>query len=122
MSFTYGEQIALAITHAMRNNVEPLNKVLADLRAEGFDDYAIGEMFMDIGRIVFNENEIIDETEGELQEMKQAAIAGERDKIVAYMARFLCFDFLDQNGKCEDQACYQVADLMTRITEKRHLA
>jgi hypothetical protein len=122
MTFTYGEQIAIAIAAAMRNNIEPLKLVLADLRTNGYDDYTIGAMFMDIGRIVFNEEEVIENEEGEVQEMKLSAIAGEREKIVAYMARFLCFDFLEGNGKCEDQACYQVADLMNRITEKRHLA
>ena len=120
MSYTYGEQIALAITYAMRNNVEPLNKVLADLRAEGFDDYAIGEMFMDIGRIVFNENEIIDETEGELQEMKQSAIAGERDKIIAFIAKRICN--AGYRGECEHETCQELANLIMMITVKEHLA
>ena len=120
MTYTYGEQIALAITHAMRNNVEPLNKLLLELRADGYDDYKIGEMFMDIGRIVFNESEVIDETEGELQEMKQSAIAGERDKIVTLLAKRICFDNLA--GKmCEHSACYELADLIVRINNKEHL-
>jgi hypothetical protein len=63
MTFTYAEQIAIAITYAMRDNLDPLKTVIAKLKNDGYDDYAIGSMFMDIGRIVFNENEEIDEKE-----------------------------------------------------------
>jgi hypothetical protein len=121
MTFTYGEQIAIAIAYAMRNNIEPLKTVLDDLRENGYDDYTIGQMFMDIGKIVFNENEIIDETEGELQEMKQAAIAGERDKIVQLMASKICFDFM-KLGKCDHSACYEITDIIIRINNREHLA
>lgn len=119
---SYGEHIALAITAAMRNDTTKLQLVLADLKAQGYNDYEIGEMFMDIGRIVFNDSEeIIENTEGELMEIKQAAIAGERDKIVALMAKRICFDFL-RTGNCDHGQCFEIADLITRINQREHLA
>lgn len=120
-NYSYGELIALAIAYAMRNDTKPLITVLADLKNNGYDDYTIGSMFMDIGRIVFNEEEIIDETEGELQEMKLAAIAGERDKIVALLASKICFDFM-KLGKCDHSACYEITDIIIRINNREHLA
>jgi hypothetical protein len=120
MTFTYGEQIAIAIAHAMRNNIEPLKTVLDDLRKNGYDDYTIGQMFMDIGKIVFNENEIIDETEGELQEMKQSAIAGERDKIIAFIAKRICA--AGYRGECEHESCEELANLIMMLNVKEHLA
>lgn len=49
-----GEEIALAIIAALRNDVAPLNATIRKLREEGWDDYKIGAAFMDIGRVVFN--------------------------------------------------------------------
>lgn len=49
-----GEEIALAIIAATRNDVEPLKTLLAKLKAEGWDDYKIGAAFMNVGRVVFN--------------------------------------------------------------------
>lgn len=49
-----GEEIALTIIEATRDNVEPLKHLLQKLRAEGWDDYKIGAAFMDVGRVIFN--------------------------------------------------------------------
>jgi hypothetical protein len=58
LGFELGERIALAITHAMRDDMTPLKGVISDLRhVEGWDDVKIGETFMEVGRLVFNEEE-----------------------------------------------------------------
>jgi hypothetical protein len=58
LGFELGERIALAITHAMRDDMIPLRGVISDLRhVEGWDDIKIGETFMEVGRLVFNEEE-----------------------------------------------------------------
>jgi hypothetical protein len=49
-----GEEIALAIIAATRDNTEPLRELLKKLKSEGWDDYQIGNAFMDVGRVVFN--------------------------------------------------------------------
>ena len=58
VGFELGERIALAITHAMRDDMTPLKGVISDLRhIEGWDDIKIGEAFMEVGRLVFSEEE-----------------------------------------------------------------
>lgn len=58
------ELIAIAITAAMRDDVEPLKKLLANLRKK-HDDYTIGTMFMEVGAIVFNDGTEKEEEQNE---------------------------------------------------------
>ena len=61
------ELIAIAITHAMRDNIEPLRLLLHDLRKD-YTDQEIGLMFMEVGAIVFNESELQENNEEENEE------------------------------------------------------
>jgi hypothetical protein len=57
MNFEIGEQIALAITYAMRDEMGVFRAVMAHLREEGWSDEKIGNAFMEVGKIVFAEEE-----------------------------------------------------------------
>lgn len=51
-----GEQIALAIRHAMQDNLEPFRGVMSYLRDDlDWTDEQIGMAFMFIGSLIFNE-------------------------------------------------------------------
>lgn len=80
------ERIAVAITAAMRNDIEPLKALLADLRAAGHTDYTIGEMFMSVGAIVFDEGDVITEEEEDMKrnsgELIAEAVAKEQKRII----------------------------------------
>ena len=52
-----GEQIALAIRHAMQDNMEPFRGVMSYLRHDlDWTDEQIGMAFMFIGSLIFNES------------------------------------------------------------------
>jgi hypothetical protein len=57
MEFEIGEQIALAINYAMRDEMGVFRAVMAHLREIGWDDIKIGNAFMEVGRLVFSEEE-----------------------------------------------------------------
>jgi hypothetical protein len=58
IEFELGERIAMAIVHAMRDDMIPLRGCISDLRAiYGWDDTKIGNAFMEVGKLVFNEQE-----------------------------------------------------------------
>jgi hypothetical protein len=69
-----GEKIALAVIAAMRNDVQPLQNVIKELRQEGWDDYKIGAAFMDVGRVVFNPGDDYPELQEEEQEYNEEEI------------------------------------------------
>lgn len=83
------ERIAVAITAAMRNDVEPLKALLADLRAAGHTDYTIGEMFMSVGAIVFDEGDVITEEEEDMKknsgELIAEALETQKQQIIAFI-------------------------------------
>lgn len=85
------ERIAVAITAAMRNDIEPLKALLAELRAAGHTDYTIGEMFMSVGAIVFDEGDVITEEEEEMKlnsgELIEREVNAERERIIAILER-----------------------------------
>ena len=70
----------------MRNDIEPLKALLADLRAAGHTDYTIGEMFMSVGAIVFDEGDVITEEEEDMKrnsgELIAEAVAKEQKRII----------------------------------------
>ena len=95
------ERIAVAITAAMRNDVEPLKALLADLRTAGHTDYTIGEMFMSVGAIVFDEGDVITEEEEEMKlnsgELINRALEEEKQQIIAWLYK-LADDVLTEPG------------------------
>jgi hypothetical protein len=52
--------------------------------------------------------------------MKQPAIIGERQKIIDYLERFICFDLLEGRG-CEHNGCYTLRDLQRDLDKGLHL-
>lgn len=65
MNFETGEQIALAISYAMRDDMTVFRSVMQHLRHElHWSDEQIGNAFMEVGAIMFQE-----ELEGELQDL-----------------------------------------------------
>ena len=66
MDFETGEQIALAIRYAMQDDMTHFRAVMEHLRFElKWDDTQIGNAFMEVGAIMFQE-----ELENELQELE----------------------------------------------------
>lgn len=66
MDFETGEQIALAIRYAMQDDMTVFRSVMEHLRFElKWDDTQIGNAFMEVGAIMFQE-----ELENELQELE----------------------------------------------------
>ena len=66
MDFETGEQIALAIRYAMQDDMTIFRSVMEHLRFElKWDDTQIGNAFMEVGAIMFQE-----ELENELQELE----------------------------------------------------
>jgi hypothetical protein len=57
IDFEIGEKIALAITHMMRDDFVYFRGLMVELREEGWSDEKIGDAFMEVGRIVFAEEE-----------------------------------------------------------------
>lgn len=57
IDFETGEKIALAITAAMRDEMAPFRACMTDLREMGWNDFQIGDAFMEVGKIVFAEQE-----------------------------------------------------------------
>lgn len=55
--FEIGEKIAVAITHMMRDEFVYFRGLMVELREEGWTDEQIGNAFMEVGRIVFAEEE-----------------------------------------------------------------
>jgi hypothetical protein len=70
MNFETGEQIALAIRYAMQDDMSVFRSVMEHLRFELlWTDEQIGNAFMEVGAIMFQED-----LEGELQELKDGEI------------------------------------------------
>jgi hypothetical protein len=70
MNFETGEQIALAIRYAMQDEMGVFRSVMEHLRFELlWTDEQIGNAFMEVGAIMFQED-----LEGELQELKDGEI------------------------------------------------
>jgi hypothetical protein len=70
MNFETGEQIALAIRYAMQDDMSVFRSVMEHLRFElQWTDEQIGNAFMEVGAIMFQED-----LEGELQELKDEEI------------------------------------------------
>lgn len=55
--FEIGEQIALAIRYAMQNEMSYFRSVMTTLREQNYTDAQIFDLFMEIGKIVFNESD-----------------------------------------------------------------
>jgi hypothetical protein len=67
MNFETGEQIALAISYAMRDDMTVFRSVMEHLRVDlNWSDEQIGNAFMEVGAIMFQED-----LENELKEMEQ---------------------------------------------------
>jgi hypothetical protein len=65
-NYETGERIALAIRYAMQDDMTHFRAVMEHLRFElQWDDTQIGNAFMEIGAILFNED-----LENELQELE----------------------------------------------------
>jgi hypothetical protein len=70
MNFETGEKIALAIRYAMQDDMSVFRSVMEHLRFElQWTDEQIGNAFMEVGAIMFQED-----LEGELQELKDGEI------------------------------------------------
>jgi hypothetical protein len=70
MNFETGEQIALAIRYAMQDNMTVFRSVMEHLRFElRWSDEQIGNAFMEVGAILFQED-----LDGELQELENGNI------------------------------------------------
>jgi len=70
MNFETGEQIALAIRYAMQDDMSVFRSVMEHLRFElHWTDEQIGNAFMEVGAIMFQED-----LEGELQELQDGEI------------------------------------------------
>jgi hypothetical protein len=70
MDFETGEQIALAIRYAMQDNMTVFRSVMEHLRFElQWTDEQIGNAFMEVGAILFQED-----LDGELQELENGDI------------------------------------------------
>jgi hypothetical protein len=70
MNFETGEQIALAIRYAMQDDMSVFRSVMEHLRFElQWTDEQIGNAFMEVGAIMFQED-----LEGELQELQDGEI------------------------------------------------
>jgi len=70
MNFETGEQIALAIRYAMQDDMSVFRSVMEHLRFElQWTDEQIGNAFMEVGAILFQED-----LEGELQELQDGEI------------------------------------------------
>jgi hypothetical protein len=52
--------------------------------------------------------------------MKAPAIIGERQKIIDYLERFICFDLLEGRG-CDHNGCYTLRDLQRDLDNGLHL-
>jgi hypothetical protein len=52
--------------------------------------------------------------------MKPAAIANERNMIIKYLERFICFDLLEGRG-CDHSGCYTLRELQINLDQGAHL-
>jgi hypothetical protein len=52
--------------------------------------------------------------------MKPAALVGERELIIKYLERFVCFDHI-KNYACEHSACYTLRSMQRNIEMGAHL-
>lgn len=52
--------------------------------------------------------------------MKPPAIANERQLIIKYLERFVCFDHIEKYA-CEHSACYTIRELQINIDNGAHL-
>lgn len=113
------ERIAVAITAAMRNDVEPLKALLADLRAAGHNDYTIGEMFMSVGAIVFDEGDVITEEEEDMKkssgELIAEALETQKQQIIEWLTR-LSKEVLESPGEADLETTIQHTTLRAVAT------